>query len=55
MVKITTKNLNSGPDEMRKFEKGKVYIATFSDVTIGRAEFEPWLEMRNAWQLISQV
>ena len=41
MTKIIKKNLNSAPDETRKFEKGKVDIATFSDVTIGRAKFEP--------------
>jgi hypothetical protein len=41
MVKIIKKNLNSAPDETRNFEKGKVDIATFSDVTIGRAEFDP--------------
>lgn len=41
MAKIIKKNLNSAPDETRKFEKGKVDIATFSDVMIGRAEFEP--------------
>ena len=41
MAKIIKKNLNSAPDETRKFEKGKVDIATFSDVTIGRAEFDP--------------
>jgi hypothetical protein len=41
MVGIIKKNLNSGPDETRKFEKGKVDLAAFSDVTIGRAEFEP--------------
>ena len=41
MAKIIKKNLNSTPDETRKFEKGKVDIANFSDVTIGRAEFEP--------------
>ena len=41
MVGMIKKNLNRGPDETRKFEKGKVDIATFSDVTIGRAEFEP--------------
>ena len=41
MVKIIKKNLNTAADETRTFEKGKVEIATFSEVTIGRAEFEP--------------
>lgn len=41
MAKIIKKNLDSSPDETRKFEQGKADIATFSDVTIGRAEFEP--------------
>lgn len=41
MVKIIKKNLNTAPDETRTFEKGQVEIATFSEVTIGRGEFEP--------------
>ena len=39
MAEIIKKNLNTAPDETRKFEKGKVDLATFDDVTIGRAEF----------------
>jgi oxalate decarboxylase/phosphoglucose isomerase-like protein (cupin superfamily) len=41
MAKIIKKNLNNAADETRTFEKGKVEIANLSDVTIGRAEFEP--------------
>lgn len=39
--KIQKKNLDSSPDETRKFEKGKVEIANFGNMTIGRAIFEP--------------
>ena len=39
--KIQKKNLDSSPDETRKFEKGKVEIANFGAMTIGRAIFEP--------------
>jgi hypothetical protein len=41
MAKILKKNLSDSPDEIRTFEKGKAELATFNDVTIGRAEFEP--------------
>lgn len=34
------KSLDS-PDETRSFEKGKVEVAKFGDLTIGRAVFEP--------------
>jgi hypothetical protein len=40
-VKILKKNLSDSPDEIRSFENGKVELATFNRVTIGRAEFEP--------------
>ena len=39
--KIQKKNLDFSPDETREFEKGKVEIANFGTVTIGRAIFEP--------------
>ena len=35
------KSLNSSPDETRTFEKGKIELAYFGDVTVGRATFEP--------------
>ena len=34
------KSLNS-PDEVRSFEKGKVELANFGDLTIGRAVLQP--------------
>ena len=34
------KSLNS-PDETRSFEKGKIELANFADITIGRATLEP--------------
>jgi hypothetical protein len=39
--KIQKKNLDSSPDNTRDFEKGKVEIVNFGNVTIGRAIFEP--------------
>jgi hypothetical protein len=33
--------LDSSPDETRTFEKGKIDVANFGDITIGRAIFEP--------------
>ncbi|MER5176625.1 MAG: cupin domain-containing protein [Candidatus Nitrosocosmicus sp.] len=39
--KMQKKNLDSSPDETRTFEKGKVNIANFEDITIGRATLEP--------------
>ena len=39
--KIQKKNLDSSPDDTREFEKGKVEIVNFGDMTIGRAIFEP--------------
>jgi hypothetical protein len=38
--KVQKKSLNS-PDETRTFEKGKIEIANFGDVIIGRSTFEP--------------
>jgi EutQ-like cupin domain len=35
------KSLNSSPDEILTFEKGKVDIARVGDTTIGRGYFEP--------------
>ena len=40
-TKIQIKSLDSSPDETRTFEKGKIEIANFGDVTIGRSTFEP--------------
>jgi hypothetical protein len=39
--KIQKKNLDSSPDDTRTFEKGKVEIVNFGNMTIGRAIFEP--------------
>jgi len=38
--KMEVKSLNS-PDEVRKFEKGKVELINIGGATIGRAVFEP--------------
>jgi hypothetical protein len=35
------KNLDSSPDEIMTFEKGKVRVAKVGDTTIGRGYFEP--------------
>ena len=40
-AKMQKKSLDSSPDETRTFEKGKIDLANFSDVTVGRAIFEP--------------
>ena len=40
-AKMQKKSLDSSPDEPRTFEKGKIDLANFSDVTVGRAIFEP--------------
>ena len=40
MSKMQKKSLNS-PDETRSFEKGKIELANFADITIGRATLEP--------------
>ena len=37
---LESKSLNS-PDEVRKFEKGKLELVTIAGATIGRATFEP--------------
>ena len=42
MAKMQKKNLDTSPDEVRRFENGKIEIATLGDVaTIGRAVLEP--------------
>ncbi len=41
MAKIQKKNLDSSPDDTREFEKGKVEIVNFGNMTIGCAIFEP--------------
>ena len=40
MSKIEVKLLDK-PDETRRFEKGKIQLVKFGDVTVGRAVFEP--------------
>ena len=41
MAKMQKKNLDTSPDEVRKFENGKIELANLGDVTIGRAVLEP--------------
>ncbi|MFZ0893150.1 MAG: hypothetical protein WAZ77_01490 [Candidatus Nitrosopolaris sp.] len=40
MAKMQKKSLNL-PDETHPFDKGKVELANFSDVTIGKTTLEP--------------
>jgi hypothetical protein len=40
-AKMQKKSLDSAPDETRTFEKGKIELANFDDITIGRAVLEP--------------
>ena len=40
MAKIEVKSFEA-PDEVRKFEKGRVELVKVGDVTIGRGTFEP--------------
>jgi hypothetical protein len=40
-IRMLGKRLDSSPDDTREFEKGKVEIVNFSNMTIGRALFEP--------------
>ena len=39
--KMQKKNLDSSSDDTRTFEKGKVNIANFEDIAIGKATLEP--------------
>ena len=39
--KMQKKSLDSSPDEIRTFEKGKIDLANLGDVTIGRGILEP--------------
>jgi hypothetical protein len=41
LASMQKKSLDSSPDETRTFEKGKIELANFGNVTIGRAIFEP--------------
>jgi hypothetical protein len=38
MARIQKKSLASSPDETRTFEKGKIELANFGDITIGRGK-----------------
>ena len=40
MAKMQKKSLDS-PDETRSFDKGKIELANFADITIGRGILEP--------------
>ena len=40
-VRTETKNINTKPDETRKFDKGKIEIATVGGSAIGRFTLEP--------------
>ena len=50
MVKIIKKNLNTAPDEVRTFEKGKIDIANLGDITIGRAVVRTGVELGEVCQ-----
>jgi uncharacterized cupin superfamily protein len=41
MAKMQKKNLNTSPDEVRRFENGKIELVTLGDVTVGRGILEP--------------
>jgi quercetin dioxygenase-like cupin family protein len=41
MARMQKKSLDSSPDEIRTFEKGKIELANFGDVTVGRVVLEP--------------
>ena len=41
MTKLQKKSLDSSPDETQVFENGKMELAKFDDVTIGRVLLEP--------------
>ena len=41
MTKLQKKSLDSSPDETQVFENGKMELAKFDDVTIGRVILEP--------------
>lgn len=41
MGRIAGKNLDTAPDETRKFDKGKMDIVNIGDATIGRFTLEP--------------
>ena len=41
MTKLQKKSLDSSPDETQTFEDGKMELAKFDDVTIGRVILEP--------------
>jgi hypothetical protein len=45
MAKMQKKNLDTSPDEVRKFENGKIELANLGDVTIGPAVFGTRLEL----------
>ena len=45
--KMQKKNLDSSPDDTRTFEKGKVNIANFEDIAIGKAILEPGWSGKN--------
>lgn len=40
-LKMQKKNLDSSPDEIRTFEKGRVNVANFQNITIGKITLEP--------------
>jgi hypothetical protein len=41
MAKLQKKSLDSSPDETQTFEDGKMELAKFDDITIGRVLLEP--------------
>lgn len=41
MGRIEARNLNSKPDETRRFDKGRLDVATMGEATIGRFTLEP--------------
>ena len=54
MAKMQKKNLDTSPDEVRKFDNGKIELATLGDVTIGRAGTGTRLELGEMRQTFSK-
>ena len=53
MQKMQKKNLDTSPDEVLRFENGKIELANLGDVTIGRAVLEPGWSWENAYSVHS--
>jgi hypothetical protein len=55
MAKLQKKNLDTSPDETQTFEDGKMELAKFDNVTIGRVLLQPGWSWKKSIKPIAKM